>query len=429
MSEFKQTWPQDAFDAVRVMSTGGQLSIEGYEGNEVVLEGNHRSRWEDKREPQGRWLPVRLFGHHGEGDMTLRLPRGKSWVVEAHIAKGRVQARNLRARLRVMIGKGDIEVENCQGVLALAVGKGSIKADGCTQQEMPARPPLAQEDLEFSLPPMPEGGIPAGFGFRGGPWMGKGKFRHMWGISEEDADAWAEWGEHVGQQASAWTGGFLTRMLHGTEWPADHEGIGAAIGKGDIELAGVQAANCAVRVASGDIKIERGQVENLNVSGSRGDVDCRDVMPLGEWSMDVTRGDIHLSLPADTNARIDAATRHGDIDSEVPLVRVGRPGPEARRGGRMVGTVGATEGRVAAISLTTMAGDIEIEYRRGEMRHEPQPAAAAAAAAPAAAARPQESDRPAPGGAGLDSQFAVLQALSKGEISVDEAEQLLKSLR
>ena len=47
----------------------------------------------------------------------------------------------------------------------------------------------------------------------------------------------------------------------------------------------------------------------------------------------------------------------------VPLVRVARPGPEARRGGRMVGTLGQSEGKPAQVTLVVANGDIRIDLQ------------------------------------------------------------------
>ncbi len=452
MAELRSKWPLDAFDAVRISGIDGQFTIEASDGNEVELEGDVGGKWNrgSKLEPANRWLSLPLWGHHG-GDVTLRLPRSKSWVVDVLAARGQVEASDVQARLSISLGKGDIQVENCQGQLALAAGKGDIKIEGCQEKEMPERPPIPERDQEMAggpippLPPIPEG-AGAFFDFRHGPRV---RFKTRagdyedWGNWEDwNGEEWARWGEEIGERAAAWAEGFVSQFAGRMDWLTAKGGIGIKLGQGDVEMDDVTAKTCAVRMGSGDVKIDGGRIENLNVEASRGDIECKDVLPQGSWSIEMRHGDIKLKLPRETRARLDVSTRHGDIDSEVPLVRVGRPGRESRHGGRMVGTAGAADGQAPEIRVSALHGDIEIKGPRGEYSRAERPAEASPAApqaaprpAPAPAPSPQASDIPSSSeskedrpAAPYDSQMAILQALAEGQISVAEAEKLLKSL-
>jgi len=151
-----------------------------------------------------------------------------------------------------------------------------------------------------------------------------------------------------------------------------------------------------------------------------GDIECESILPTGDWNLRANRGDVRLSLPSDTTARLDLTTRHGDIHSKTPLVRVTRQGPESWHGNRMVGSIGAkTESAVHEIDVSTLSGDIEIQtqqttsqyYEKSENENPP--------AAPPVTKSVDVCDTP----------LAVLTALSEGKISVDEAERLLRELK
>lgn len=167
-------------------------------------------------------------------------------------------------------------------------------------------------------------------------------------------------------------------------------------------------------------------------------------------------GDIDLTLPADAQGRLDAATRKGDLRSDVPLVRVARPGPESHGGGRMVGALGSAESARAQIDLVTQHGDISIHLGPASRRTpvpDSQPAEAASSSGPAV--QPEgvegeayptadvqnvetnpattENNHPVEVQAAVeprteDPALAILQALEDGLINVEEADRMLQEL-
>ena len=137
------------------------------------------------------------------------------------------------------------------------------------------------------------------------------------------------------------------------------------------------------------------------------------------------KGDLSVRIPARA-ARVEAATRHGDISSDLPQVKAARPGPASQRGGRTISVLG-DEPR-AEILLETGHGDISVRLAGAPLQ---APATtewihAVAELVPAAPAirTPtivQQADPKA-------TALAVLESLSRGELSVTEAEALLRSL-
>jgi len=164
--------------------------------------------------------------------------------------------------------------------------------------------------------------------------------------------------------------------------------------------------------------MKEGRASNLDLNVIRGDIESDACIPGDDWKIKTHSGDISLSLPSDINARIDAATRHGDVKSVTPLVRVTRQGPEPWHGRRMVGIIGSVpdkKAKVPEIHLSVLRGDIKIETKPASSR------ATGETEVP-------EVPPPPPSADSYKTQMAVLEALSEKRITVKEAEKILDSL-
>ena len=197
-------------------------------------------------------------------------------------------------------------------------------------------------------------------------------------------------------------------------------GLAVQTGKGDIELEDFDVKTCSISTARGDARLKQGRVGNFYAKIISGDINCESLLPAGDWNIRANRGDVHLSLSADTRTRLDVTTRHGEITSKTPLVRVTRQGPESWHGGRMVGSIGAnTDGKLPEIKVSTLNGDIEIKTESGESKYYEKTENENSPAVPVI---PQSVSV-------YDTPLAVLTALSDGKISVDEAERLLRGFK
>jgi DUF4097 and DUF4098 domain-containing protein YvlB len=223
-------------------------------------------------------------------------------------------------------------------------------------------------------------------------------------------------------------------------------------GAGDTTVKHWQAAGDAshqIKTGSGDVAISDAQAQGLEVTTGRGDCALRQVAlgslraktgygdivlegdPLGgQWEARTGKGDLSLTLPATAAARVEAATRHGSVRSELPQVKVARPGPASQHGGRTIVVIG--DDPRAEIRLETTKGDISVR------------ATGVMSTAVAVERRPTgpevettyavrgEQPVPSPGVVQMapekSSALAILESLSRSEISVDEAETLLRSL-
>jgi hypothetical protein len=445
MANIRQAWPWDAFDAIAIATVDGQFEVEGTDGQEVVLEGEADLDFVDDRAARqtGRWLRIHPFGWRGETRLRLQLPWQKAWVVELAAARGHVQVSRVQARLHVALGKGDVEIRDSQGVFAVRSGKGDVTLERCAEAAMPERPSVPHLEMagvgihgEFTWPCGPG----AGWDWRG--WVQEWLDRAPWPEWLSQAP-WPEWfdatcgpwdqflstdGPAVGGRPSAVTscgpwGQFLS---------TDGQGLSLYLGKGNARVAGVEANSCRVWIGHGDLWLHGRRIGRLQMHLGRGNVECHAIPVSSVWSIDTRHGDIELGLPADAEARLDVATRHGEIRSDFPLVRIGRPGPEARHGRRMVGAIGRSE-NPSQISLSAMRGDIVIR-RMTETSGDTQKKDSEAGVPSEGAAAPTVVAEPAPAGAGDqappadDPRLAILESLSRGEITVEEAARLLDGI-
>jgi hypothetical protein len=150
----------------------------------------------------------------------------------------------------------------------------------------------------------------------------------------------------------------------------------------------------------------------------------------GQWEVRTGKGDLSLALPTTAAVRVEAATRHGSVRSELPQVKVARPGPVNQHGGRTIMVIG-DEPR-AEIRLETTKGDISVRAA-GAMSTavavERRPAGVEAETRVAVRVEPPSQPMlAAEKGPDKRSALTILESLSRGEISVDEAETLLRSL-
>jgi hypothetical protein len=383
MAKVKQTWPITAFDAVGIRANQGTFVIHGIDGDEVILEGDFAVKYPRKLNfgPEGRWLKLYSTWQHGDSQFTLQLPKSKVWTIDIFSGRAEVKIDNIQARSHLWLGKGDAHVENCRGTFSITSGNANVRMRHFTETETTAIPPLPREEHHINIEE-PE----------------------SWGEWEE----WAEWGGEFGEK-------FLRKFFGETGW--SNRGLNIQVGKGDVNLEDIDIKSCYLRTARGDARIKQGRIGAFDMKIIAGDVVCESCLPAGDWLIRANRGDLLLTLPSDTVARLDITTRHGGIQSKTPMVRVTRQGPESWHGNRMVGSIGAkTDGKVPEIDISKLNGDIEIKtestrspyYNTSEKE------------------QTMTTNPASPTDAGYHSELEILTALGDGKINVAEAERLLR---
>jgi DUF4097 and DUF4098 domain-containing protein YvlB len=385
MAGIQHIWPADTIDAIGIKAYYGKFVIQGIDGDEVKLEGNlEGSPFRNLNlEPSERWLQIQTLRHNNYSQFTLQLPKTKVWVVNIFSGRAQIKVEHIQASLNLWLGKGEIQVENYRGTFALVSGNADIRLKDFIEAEMPASPPLPKDYRPTKIE-NPERWQDFGEGY------------------------WPQWGLDFGEK-------ILKRFFGPVSGPTP--GISIQIGKGDVNMENIDAKSCIVRASKGDVSLKQGRMGNLDMKIISGDVRCESCLPVDEWTIRANHGDIRLSLTSDAVARLDATTRHGDIRSRTPLVRVTRQGPESWHGNRMVGSIGAkTEGNIPEIRLATLNGDIEIKTQQTPSQYHERSENINSPDTLPVSKHPSEYDTP----------LAVLTALSEGKISVDEAEQLLR---
>jgi Putative adhesin len=228
-----------------------------------------------------------------------------------------------------------------------------------------------------------------------------------------DLDAFTGMGElrlaRLGGQAKLRTGMGLIEVVEARNLRVD-----ANSGKGDVRLAGYFGPIQA-KVGDGQIRCFLGEL----------------AAPV---ELTTGRGSIDVAFSARQAVRVDASTSRGRIDSEVPLVQVGQPGPEGFFNKRVVGTVGSGEIQ-ATLRLRSGFGNVRLRLLDTGETPSAQPAPGTveageaeqkvAVAAGASGSSWTSPDAPASDQPPRRTRLDVLQALGRGEITIDEAERLL----
>jgi hypothetical protein len=186
--------------------------------------------------------------------------------------------------------------------------------------------------------------------------------------------------------------------------------------------AGGFSGRLGVRTASGDVSIHGGVLQAFNIGTISGDIDLGgQITPDGEYGIRTTSGDTHLAFPADTACTVQVRTVSGDIDCELPYQRT----RESRRHMAL-----ALNGGGPTVQFGSISGDLSITELSG---------VEAAAADRDATQRLRREDAPfgfgGEGGEECESfrvadsgpqpsrqsaEMAVLEAIERGELTVDE---------
>jgi hypothetical protein len=427
MNNLRQTWPMSAFDAINIKAGGCKIVLQGTDENLVTLEGDVNENNRNYRLIEsGRWLNI-FIPHDHSSKISLKLPTSKAWVTEIFAGKADIEARNIRARLQIMLGDGNINIEEHTGKLVIVSGHNNFHLNHFIRSEVPETPAMPQQKPES-----------------------ENRSARNW--LRWDETEWQRWGEGLGEKIGWWAMDF-SRLFDGSNIDVRNADISIQTGNGNVELAEIEAKTGLLRISNGNLKLQQVYVDNLDTILSHGNVDGKSLVPSGNWAIKSSHGNVRFSLASNVSARLDMATRNGDIHSEIPLVRVTRQGPETNHGKRMVGSIGPTaEGNLPEIRIVANHGNIDIDSRSPESQpaarldnitfqppapealvEAPVTAATAAATATAVAAPVKEAEivnpeKPTEQPLEANTPQAILEALSKRKISVTEAEQLLKSM-
>lgn len=185
-----------------------------------------------------------------------------------------------------------------------------------------------------------------------------------------------------------------------------------------------EAGEEGVRIARGGQEVFRASPEGVEIRGRDGKpifaatdqgvrYRGRDIGQTGQrYQFNTGRGNIQVDIPADLAARVELIVNRGQAESDIPLVEVNRPGPRGSTR-RFVGVTDSSDTERVLVRASTGRGNVEV--RRRPIGAPSPPAPPAPPSAPGAASRDER-------------RRAVLDALSKGKISVEEAQKLISAI-
>jgi hypothetical protein len=163
------------------------------------------------------------------------------------------------------------------------------------------------------------------------------------------------------------------------------------------------AGNLGARTVDGAISIRRGRLASLSAKTVSGDISVESPLdPRGTYSATTISGSLHLFVPADTRASIQLASASGKVQCELACVV-----SESRRGAWR----GALNGGGAAVDFHTVSGNLLVGLAGPE--------------APPSAARDEPAQPQSPGEA---PEMAVLRAVERGDLTVEDALKQLEDL-
>lgn len=215
-----------------------------------------------------------------------------------------------------------------------------------------------------------------------------------------------------------------------------------ATGLGGIELVGVSGvvnvrSGCGqvraedvqgrleISTGHGRLELRNGRLERLQARTGAGDITASLAIGSGDYRCESGAGVISVEVLGEPSMQVEAVTGMGQVRSDWPLVRVGRPGPVTAGSTRMVGSIG-DETRRGRLHLRTGLGNIHLHRGPALPDLESSIAAEPATAAPEPPQPPVEE--PAATVSGADARLAILASLARGEITVDEAEEMILHL-
>lgn len=392
-----------------------EWSSPGSEPPEILREGNAVR----VRQRQDGFLPGGLDAKRM--DVRLTLPAGVE-DVELRTGLGRVSAEGLHGRMNLTTGNGAMTLRSSEGNATLNTGNGEVLVEGfagdATATTGNGRVRINGLEGKLSLN------------------TGNGPVEVL----------------DVEGRVRASTGNGDLRLIS----VAGEAEINT--GHGQIEVGAPRSLSVQATTAMGGIRIEGGSLTGLRVNSMMGEALCSSALEPGRYELTSGMGTITLYLAPDAPVRVDAQTGFGQVDSDFPLVRVGRSGPMGFGGVRMVGSIGEGEPRVD-VSLRSGKGTIRL--RRASVPASAQSSSARSAPStdrssnlpswfgggftppapptpphhaepaphpePAPEPRPhpdvQPAPRPEPSG---DPALAVLEAVARGELTPEQAEEMLR---
>ncbi|HLT20257.1 MAG TPA: hypothetical protein VKZ96_12420 [Thermomicrobiales bacterium] len=354
-------------------------------------------------------LATKLGINIGSGNLSLSGGDGDAAI---NIANGNVAVRAREGDLACRVESGNIDLQQCNGDIALSVAKGNVTTRGCAgnmavnieKGEMIIARPVEQHlrarntrgnvtiqggSLKSADVEIVRGDIHSSARLLfTAPAEAVEEFDDV-GIDElDDLEAALE---DVATAAEE-----VRFNLGSLEFIAGEAGVRVSTGGTERFHAGPQGL--VIRGRDGKPIFMASEQGIITGSATRRRRD-------EQFRFATTRGNIMLDISEDQPARVELIVNRGTVQSDIPLVEVGRPGPRSTTR-RYVGVSDSSETERILIRARTNRGDIRVRTHDAPRE-------------PVRQARPGERER---------KRRAILEALAQGKLTTDEADILLAAL-
>jgi len=188
--------------------------------------------------------------------------------------------------------------------------------------------------------------------------------------------------------------------------------ISVNVASGDVSVIGTEPVSLDVHSVSGDVRARAPKFDRVAIETISGDAELAGSYEPGpSHRISTVSGDVELAVSG--GLTLEVKTVSGDVDCHHPDRREG----DGRRRPLVIGD-GA-----ARLAVRSMSGDVEVRATPSGPPTPARPAPLAPPISPAVSSAPTRAPS-APGG-DAPATLAILEALSRGEIDVSEAERRL----
>lgn len=327
----------------------------------------------------------------GKGDITVT---GRDQEVALKVGMGDVSLRRCSAGASVSLGKGDVALSECGPGIEVKTGSGDVSIDRPLGGRIGVN--TGSGDIAVIRGDVHELALRAGKGdivSTARLLVGSEGPRAEAAESEDDDIHFDQFDFDVSDEED------VSFSLGDIEFEANDGGV--RIGRGNRDL--LKMGPDGIQISGVGREISLGP-EGIRVGGPRSAAAGAE-----EFTLETGKGDIRIDVPNDLKLRIEVLAT-GDVQSDLPLVSVGRPGPRGTVK-RLVGVSdGGAGGSRVNVRTRTKRGDVVLRSVRVQPRVQT-----------ATHSADDEADRE-------EQARVILEALAHGELSVSEAERLLAAL-
>jgi len=405
---------------LRIKVDRGDVSVRTSEGAEWTLEWTGDDQRGPEVERQAQAIRVRQrsdhpheHGHNPRLDLRVRMPKGVE-AVDLSSGSGAIEADGGTVRSQLTTGNGPVTLRSAGGEVHVTTGNGQVEISG------------SSADVAVTT--------------------GNGHVK----IERADGRVGVTTGNGNIELAACSS----LRANTGNGDLALHDATGEAefnTGHGQVRISGPRDLSVRANAGAGNLRIDGGSLRGLHFHTGHGNAECSARLLPGDYELETEVGDLEMALPSDVQGRVNLQTGAGSVQSDFPLVQVGRSGPMGFGGVRMVGSIGdgsaeldirmrTGKGRLVLrrapgpgrpgvtgstyVSTESAAGEAKMVVMHQASSSEGGISAATASSSVSVSA-PDPSPAPAQPAPAKDPILAILEAVARGAISPDEAEVLL----